>query len=158
MFESSLFSGCWCWHLCNNSRRASKSTGAHEHCSKKKNHGRQEKNRRRINENLEKRNGGLRMLILVLKCDWKLGASEGSAHVPQPGAWPLDSICLRLCSKLFKLWILQKMFTFDALNSRAIWLTYILMLFLNFLDNLLWDANIIFQKCVDNFEIEHKTC
>ena len=32
------------------------------------------------------------------------------------------------------------------------------MPFLRFLDNLLEDAFIIFQKDVDNFEIEHKTC
>ena len=32
------------------------------------------------------------------------------------------------------------------------------MLFLIFLDNLLQDAYIIFQKDVDNFKIEHKTC
>ena len=31
------------------------------------------------------------------------------------------------------------------------------MLFLSFLENLLLDAYIIFQKDVDNFEIEHKT-
>ena len=31
------------------------------------------------------------------------------------------------------------------------------MLFLNYLDNLLYDAYIIFQKGVDNFEIEYKT-
>ena len=32
------------------------------------------------------------------------------------------------------------------------------MPFLNSLDNLLYDAYIIFLKSVDNFEIEHKTC
>ena len=32
------------------------------------------------------------------------------------------------------------------------------MLFLSFLDNLLYDAYIIFHKGVINFEIEHKTC
>ena len=32
------------------------------------------------------------------------------------------------------------------------------MQFLSSLDNLLYDAYIIFQKSVDNFEIEHKTC
>ena len=32
------------------------------------------------------------------------------------------------------------------------------MLYLSSLDNLLEDAYIIFQKSVDNFEIEHKTC
>ena len=32
------------------------------------------------------------------------------------------------------------------------------MSFLSSLDNLLKDAYIIFQKGVDNFEIEHKTC
>ena len=35
-------------------------------------------------------------------------------------------------------------------NSRTTWPTYILMLFLSFLDNLLSDAY-IFQKSVDNF-------
>ena len=43
-------------------------------------------------------------------------------------------------------------------NSRTAWPTYILMLFLSFLDNLLQDALSFFQKGVDNFEIEHKTC
>ena len=33
-----------------------------------------------------------------------------------------------------------------------------LMLFWSSLDNLLYDAYIIFQNDVDNFEIEHKTC
>ena len=33
-----------------------------------------------------------------------------------------------------------------------------LMLFLSSLGNLLSDAYIIFQKDVDNFEIENKTC
>ena len=32
------------------------------------------------------------------------------------------------------------------------------MPFLSSLDNLLYDAYFIFQKGVDNFEIEHKTC
>ena len=32
------------------------------------------------------------------------------------------------------------------------------MLFLSSLDNLLLDAHIIFQKGVDNFELEYKTC
>ena len=32
------------------------------------------------------------------------------------------------------------------------------MLFLSSLDNVLEEAYIIFQKGVDNFEIEHKTC
>ena len=41
-------------------------------------------------------------------------------------------------------------------NSRTTWPTWILMLFLCLLDNLLWDAYIIFQKWVDNFEIEYK--
>ena len=36
--------------------------------------------------------------------------------------------------------------------------TKILMLFSSSLDNLLWEAYIISQKGVDNFEIEHKTC
>ena len=31
-----------------------------------------------------------------------------------------------------------------------------LMLFLSSLDNLLWDAYIIYQEGVDNFEIKHK--
>ena len=43
-------------------------------------------------------------------------------------------------------------------NSRTAWPTLILMLFLSSLDNLLYNAYIIFQKDVDNFEIEHKTC
>ena len=30
--------------------------------------------------------------------------------------------------------------------------------FFSSLDNLLWDAYIIFPKGVDNFELEHKTC
>ena len=42
-------------------------------------------------------------------------------------------------------------------NSRTAWPTQILMLFLSSLDNL-HNAYIIFQKGVDNFEIEHKTC
>ena len=32
------------------------------------------------------------------------------------------------------------------------------MPFLSSLDNLLWNAYVIFHKGVDNFEIEHKTC
>ena len=32
------------------------------------------------------------------------------------------------------------------------------MLFLSSLDNLLQDAYTIFQKGIDNFKIEHKTC
>ena len=43
-------------------------------------------------------------------------------------------------------------------NSRTAWPTFIFMLFLSFLDNLLQDTYIIFKKGVDNFEIEHKTC
>ena len=45
-------------------------------------------------------------------------------------------------------------------NSRTAWPTYILVLFLSSLDSLLlvYDAYVIFQKGVDNFEIEHKTC
>ena len=43
-------------------------------------------------------------------------------------------------------------------NSRTTWPIQILMLFLSFLDNLHLDAYIIFQKCVENFEIEYKTC
>ena len=42
-------------------------------------------------------------------------------------------------------------------NSRTAWPTYILMLFLRSLENLLNDAYIIFQKGVNNFEIEHRT-
>ena len=42
-------------------------------------------------------------------------------------------------------------------NSRTAWPTLTFMLFLSFLDNLLSDAYNIFQKDVDNFEIEHKT-
>ena len=38
-------------------------------------------------------------------------------------------------------------------NSRTAWPTYILMLFLSFLDNLLQDALSFFKKGVDNFEI-----
>ena len=34
----------------------------------------------------------------------------------------------------------------------------ILMLFLSFSDNLLYDIHIIFKKVIVNFEIEHKTC
>ena len=44
-------------------------------------------------------------------------------------------------------------------NSRTDWPTLISMPFLNSLDtyyNL--DAHVIFQKGIDNFEIEHKTC
>ena len=41
-------------------------------------------------------------------------------------------------------------------NSRNAWPTCILMLILSFLDNLLLDAYIIYQKGVDNFDIEHK--
>ena len=47
---------------------------------------------------------------------------------------------------------------FSINNSKSAWPTLILMLFLSSLDNLLEDAYIIFQKDVDNFEIEHKTC
>ena len=43
-------------------------------------------------------------------------------------------------------------------NSRTTWPTKILMPFLSSSDNWLHDACIIFQKSVDNFEIEHKTC
>ena len=43
-------------------------------------------------------------------------------------------------------------------NSRTALPTEILMLFLSFLDEFLYDAYIIFLKCVDNFETEHKTC
>ena len=43
-------------------------------------------------------------------------------------------------------------------NSRTAWPTYISMLFLSSLDNLLLDAYIIFQKGVDDYEIKHKTC
>ena len=43
-------------------------------------------------------------------------------------------------------------------KSRIAWLTWILTLFLSFLDNLQQDAYIVFQKGVDYFELEHKTC
>ena len=43
-------------------------------------------------------------------------------------------------------------------NLETAWPTKILMLFLSSLDNLLLYAYIIFQKGVDYFEIEHKTC
>ena len=43
-------------------------------------------------------------------------------------------------------------------NSRTTWPTLILMLFLSSLDNLPRDAYVNFQKDVDNFEIELKTC
>ena len=43
-------------------------------------------------------------------------------------------------------------------NSRTAWPTSVLMPFLSFFDNLLYDEYIIFQKGGDNFEIEHKTC
>ena len=43
-------------------------------------------------------------------------------------------------------------------NSRTAWPTLILMLFLSSMNNLLQDTQIIFQKGIDNFEIEHKTC
>ena len=43
-------------------------------------------------------------------------------------------------------------------NTKTAWPTYILILFLSSLDNLLQYAYIIFQKGVDNFEIERKTC
>ena len=33
-----------------------------------------------------------------------------------------------------------------------------LLLFLSFLDNLLYDVDTIFQKGADDFETEHKTC
>ena len=36
--------------------------------------------------------------------------------------------------------------------------TKLSMPFLSSLDNLLYDAYIIFHKSVDNFEIAHKTC
>ena len=39
-------------------------------------------------------------------------------------------------------------------NPRTAWPTY----FFFDLDNLLYDAYIIFQKGVDDFEIEHKAC
>ena len=45
---------------------------------------------------------------------------------------------------------------FSINNSKTAWPTLILMLFLSSLDNLLEDAYIIFQKDIDNFEIEHK--
>ena len=40
-------------------------------------------------------------------------------------------------------------------NSRTTWYSKILMPFLHSLDNFHCDAYIIFQKGVDNFEIEH---
>ena len=46
-------------------------------------------------------------------------------------------------------------------NKVCIWSCFALQNFnaiLSSLDNLLKDAYIIFQKSVDNFEIEHKTC
>ena len=43
-------------------------------------------------------------------------------------------------------------------NLRAAWSTSILMQFFSSLDNLLLDAYVIFQKGVNDFEIEHKTC
>ena len=43
-------------------------------------------------------------------------------------------------------------------NSRTAWPTWSFMLFLSLLDNLLKYAYIIFQKGIDNFEIEYKTC
>ena len=42
-------------------------------------------------------------------------------------------------------------------NSRITWPTKILLTFLNFSDNLLLDAYIIFSKNVDYVEIVHKT-
>ena len=54
--------------------------------------------------------------------------------------------------------IKQSKFSFWINNSGTAWPTLILMLFLSSLDNLLSDAYIIFQKDVDNFEIENKTC
>ena len=42
-------------------------------------------------------------------------------------------------------------------NSKTACPTLILVLFLSSMDNLLYDAYIIFQKDVDNFEIEQKT-
>ena len=42
-------------------------------------------------------------------------------------------------------------------NLKTAWPTKILMPFLSPLDNLIWDACIIFRKGVDNFEIAHKT-
>ena len=41
--------------------------------------------------------------------------------------------------------------------SRTAWPTWILMLYLSSLDNLLQDTYIIFQKSIDNFEIAQKT-
>ena len=43
-------------------------------------------------------------------------------------------------------------------NLETAWPTQISMPFLSCLDNLLEDAYIIFQKGVDNFEMERKTC
>ena len=43
-------------------------------------------------------------------------------------------------------------------NLKTTWSTKISMPFLSSLDNLILDAYIIFQKGVDYFEIENKTC
>ena len=59
---------------------------------------------------------------------------------------------------VFKLEIKTVKMLFWINNSRTAWPTLILMLFFSSLDNLLQDIHIIFQKDVDNFEIEHKTC
>ena len=42
-------------------------------------------------------------------------------------------------------------------NSRTTWPTHMSMLFLSSMDYLLLDAYIIFQKDVDDFEVEYKT-
>ena len=59
---------------------------------------------------------------------------------------------------VFKLQIKTIKMLFWIKNSRTAWRTLILMLILSSLDNFLYDAYIIFQKDVDIFEIEHKTC
>ena len=43
-------------------------------------------------------------------------------------------------------------------NLKTAWSTKISMQFWSSLDNLLYDANIIFQNSVDNFENVQKTC
>ena len=57
-------------------------------------------------------------------------------------------------------WVIDKKHYFDFLihNLRSAWLTKVSIPFLNSLHNLLYDAFIIFQQIVKNFEIAHKTC
>ena len=59
---------------------------------------------------------------------------------------------------VFKLWIKTFKKLFGSITQEPAWPTWTLVLILSSLDNLLLDAYIIFQKCVDNFEIEHRTC